>query len=88
MFQKLLFLESSHLSLYDFWTFQAISCLHFEGYTTLVLDPSIMGQFLFPLYYTAILGVTIVTPIRNDHGRFRSPHANILGRLFPNCLPT
>ena len=35
-----------------------------------------------------ILGVTIVTPIRNDHGRFRSPHANVLGRLAPNCLPT
>ena len=22
----------------------------------------------------SLLGVTIVTPIRNDHGRFRSPH--------------
>ena len=29
-----------------------------------------------------------MTPIRNDHGRFRSPHANVLGRLVPNCLPT
>ena len=36
----------------------------------------------------SLLGVTIVTPIRNDHGRFRSPHANVLGRLVPNCLPT
>ena len=35
-----------------------------------------------------VLGVTIVTPIRNDRGRFRSPHANVLGRLVPNCLPT
>ena len=35
----------------------------------------------------SILGVTIVTPTRNDRGRFRSPHANVLGRLIPNCLP-
>ena len=34
----------------------------------------------------SILGVMIVTPIRNDRGRFRSPH--VLGRLVPNCLPT
>ena len=26
-------------------------------------------------------------PIRNDPGRFRSPHANVLGRLVPNGLP-
>ena len=38
--------------------------------------------------FRVLLGVTIVTPIRNDHGRFRSPHANVLGRLVPNCLPT
>ena len=24
---------------------------------------------------------------RNDPGRFRSPHANVLGRLVPNGLP-
>ena len=33
-------------------------------------------------------GVTIVTPIRNDPGRVRSPHANVWGRLVPNHLPT
>ena len=26
--------------------------------------------------------------MRNDPGRFRSPHANVLGRLVPNGLPT
>ena len=35
-----------------------------------------------------ILGVTIVTPIRNDPGRVRSPHANVWGRLVSNHLPT
>ena len=28
-----------------------------------------------------------MTPIGNDRGRFQSPHANVLGRLVPNCLP-
>ena len=27
-------------------------------------------------------------PIRNDPGRFRRPHANVLGRLVPDGLPT
>ena len=35
-----------------------------------------------------VSGVTIVTPIRNDPGRVRSPHANVWGRLVPNHLPT
>ena len=30
----------------------------------------------------------IVTPIRNNPGRFRIPHDNVLGRLAPNNLPT
>ena len=34
--------------------------------------------------YSQISGVTIVTPIRNDPGHVRSPHA---GRLIPNHLP-
>ena len=29
-----------------------------------------------------------MTPIRNDPGRVRSPHANVWGRLVPNHLPT
>ena len=29
-----------------------------------------------------------MTPIRNDPGHFRNPHANILGRVVPNGLPT
>ena len=29
-----------------------------------------------------------MTPIRNDPGRFRIPHANVLGQLAPNKLPT
>ena len=29
-----------------------------------------------------------MTPIRNDSGHFRSPHANVLGRVVPNGLPT
>ena len=33
-----------------------------------------------------LLGVTIVT--RNYPGRFQSLHANVLGRLVPNDLPT
>ena len=33
-------------------------------------------------------GVTIVTPIRNDPGCVRSPHANVWGWLVPNHLPT
>ena len=39
-------------------------------------------------YESVVLsGVTIVTPIRNDPGRVRSPHANVWGRLVPNHLP-
>ena len=34
-----------------------------------------------------VLGGTIVTPIRNDHGHFQNPHANVLGRLVLICLP-
>ena len=34
-----------------------------------------------------VLGVTIVTPIRNDLGHLRSLHANILGEVVPNGLP-
>ena len=32
-------------------------------------------------------GLAHARPIRNDPGRFRSPHATILGRLVPNGLP-
>ena len=35
-----------------------------------------------------LLGVTIVTPIRNNPGHFQSAHANVLGRVIPNGLPT
>ena len=39
-------------------------------------------------WHIAISGVTVVTPIRNDPGRVRSPHANVWGRLVPNHLST
>ena len=31
-----------------------------------------------------LLGVMIVTPMRNDPGHFWSPHANVLGWVIPN----
>ena len=34
-----------------------------------------------------VLGVTIVTPIRNDHGHFQNPHANVLGRYHSGYGP-
>ena len=49
---------------------------------------------MYANYYTQgfgeyLLGATIVTPIRNGPGHFRSPHAMyILCRVIPNSLPT
>ena len=36
---------------------------------------------------TNILKPFHMLPIRNDPGRFRSSHANVLGRLVPNGFP-
>ena len=35
-----------------------------------------------------VYGMSIGSHDRNDPGRFRRPHANVLGRLVPNGLPT
>ena len=39
------------------------------------------------IHVYTLSGVMIVTPTRNYPGHFRSPHANILGRVILNGLP-
>ena len=65
---------------------------HMDMYfQTIIMFKTLRRFHIFRIEYklcVLVLGVTIVTPIRNDPGHLRSLHANILGQVVPNGLPT